>query len=124
MTSGTVSQNQPSIPEIYFGDGIGKIIGIFLDRIVLAWSELDQWLWVIVGDVPPAYLGTDGCKNPAQAPDAYTEEMSKWIARAGEDVIPVSLHPTPEWAEQLRVRLELLRKLLRPWMNPPSRADH
>jgi hypothetical protein len=113
-----------SIREMYFGDGIGKIVGLFLCRIVPSAEGIDEWLWVIVGDVPPAYLVTDKCKNPAQALDAYTEEMSRWIelARDGKSsnrVISVNVPATPEWAEHLRVRLELVGKLLRPWMYPP-----
>ena len=86
-------------------------------------AEVDEWLWVIVGDIPPAYLVTDVCKNPAEALDAYTEQMSNWIALAREgktskQVIPVNLPATPEGAEYLRLRLELLGKLLRPWLNP------
>jgi len=113
-----------SIGEMYFGDGIGKIVGLFLCRIVPSENGVDEWLWVIVGDVPPAYLVTDRCKNPAEALDAYTEEMSRWVelAREGKrssDVIPVNVPATPEFAEQVRSRLELLGKLLRPWMDPP-----
>jgi hypothetical protein len=113
-----------SVAAMFFGDGIGKIIGIFLCRIVPAENEVDEWLWVIVGDIPPAYLVVDLCKNPAQALDAYTEEMSKWVALAQEgkhskEVIPVDAPATPEMAETLRSRLELIGKLLRPWLEPP-----
>jgi hypothetical protein len=113
-----------SISEMYFGDGIGKIIGLFLCRIAPAAMDVDEWLWVVVGDVPPAYLVTDECKNPAQAIDAYVEEMNKWIelaaqGKSSKEVIPVNVPATPESAEQLRVRLEMLGRLLRPWLDPP-----
>jgi hypothetical protein len=117
-----------SISEMYFGDGIGKIVGLFLCRIVPSENGVDEWLWVVVGDIPPAYLVTDLCKNPAQALDAYIEEMSKWIelAREGkssEDVIPVNRPATPEEGERLRIQLELLGRLLRPWLDPPARKS-
>ena len=78
---------------------------------------------MIVGDIPPAYLVTDKCKNPAEALDSYIEEMSKWmeLAREGKssnEVIPVNAPATPEEAERLRIRFELLGKLLRPWLDP------
>jgi hypothetical protein len=80
---------------------------------------------VIVGDVPPAYLVTDECKNPAEALDSYIEEMSKWIelAREGKsssEVIPVNVPATPENAEKLHVRLEMIGQFLRPSLEPPS----
>jgi hypothetical protein len=113
-----------SICEMYFGDGIGKIVGLFLCRIVPAKPDVDEWLWVVVGDLPPAYLVTDWCKNPAEAFDGYVEEMSKWIelAAKGESsvgVIPVSVPATPEWAEDVRRRLDLLGKIFRPWLSGP-----
>jgi hypothetical protein len=113
-----------SVSEIYFGDGVGKIVGIFLCRIGPAERGVDEWLWVIVGDIPPAYLVTDDCKSPGEALGRYVEEMSKWIAlaregKSSEDVIAVNVPPTPEWAEKLRRRLEMLEKLLRPRMEPP-----
>jgi hypothetical protein len=115
-----------SVREIYYGEGIGKIVGLFLCRIVPCENGVDEWLWVIVGDVPSAYLVTDACKNPAEAFDTYTEEMSKWIelAREGkssQSVIPVNAPATPEEAERLRLRLELIGQLLRPWLDPPPR---
>jgi len=113
-----------SVREIYFGDGIGKIIGLFLCRIVPSEKGVDEWLWVVVGDIPPAYLVTDNCKNPAEALDAYTEEMSRWVelARDGQsssEVIPVNVPATPESADELSTRLEMIGKLLRPWLSPP-----
>lgn len=114
-----------SVGEMYFGAGIGKIIGLFLCRIEPSEEGVDEWLWAIVGDIPPAYLVTDECKNPTEALDSYVEEMGKWIelAREGkssDDVIPVNVPATPESAEQLRVRLELLGKILRPQLDPSS----
>ena len=114
-----------SVREMYFGDGIGKIVGLFLCHIVASEKGVDDWLWVIVGDVPPAYLVTDECKNPAEALDSYIEEMSKWIelAREGKsssEVIPVNVPATPENAEKLHVRLEMIGQFLRPSLEPPS----
>lgn len=42
--------------EAYFGEGIGGILAIFLIEIDPAPTDVDSWLWVIVGDIPPAYL--------------------------------------------------------------------
>lgn len=113
-----------SVVEVYFGEGIGKIIGLFLCKIVPAAPEVDEWLWVIVGDIPPAYLVTDRCKNPTEALDAYIEEMAKWVevARQGltsKDVIPIDLPATPQNADKVRLRLDLIMKLHRAYMSPP-----
>src|SRR5579863_4006108 len=64
-----------AIRESFFGAGIGKIIAVFLFRISPLQSDVDEWLWVVVGDVPPAYLVTDHCKTPSEAIEGYIAEM-------------------------------------------------
>ena len=110
-----------SIRSFYFGDGIGGIIGIFFAHIEAARSDVDEWLWVIVGDVPPAYLVTDVCCTPKQAAEGYIREMRRWVGaakerRTAEDIIPVNVPATPEWAEKLEKRLDCLQfDLLPKW---------
>jgi hypothetical protein len=118
-----------AIRESFFGAGIGKIIAVFLFRIAPVRPDVNEWLWVIVGDLPPAYLVTDRCKNPSEAVEGYIEEMSKWVegarhGRASANVIPVNVPPTPEWAENLHSRLETLKTTILPQITlrwePPS----
>ena len=78
--------------------------------------------WVIVGDIPSAYLVTDQCKTPSQAIRVYIEEMRKWIelAREGQtshDVITANVPATPESADKLKTRLDTLeREILPLWL--------
>jgi hypothetical protein len=44
-----------SILDSYFAGGVGKIFAIFLFNISPARTNVDKWMWVVVGDVPPAY---------------------------------------------------------------------
>jgi hypothetical protein len=55
------------IRETFFGDGYGGIVAVFLFRIERESADVDEWLWVVFGDVPPAYLVTDECKTPSEA---------------------------------------------------------
>jgi hypothetical protein len=76
-------------------------------------------LWVVFGDIPPAYLVTDECKTPSQVLEAYIEEVSKWVklakrGKSSESVIPVYVSATPENAEDIARRLNLLRTLVLP----------
>lgn len=64
-----------------------------------------MWIWVIVGDLPPAYITTENNANPACALDGYITEMKEWVeaVRMGKPTserIPVNAPPTFE----LRVR--------------------
>ncbi len=104
-----------SIEEGYFGDGVPDAVAVFLFRIEPTRPEIDRWFWVIVGDLPPAYLLTHTSKSPTQALEGYIEEMSKWVALAkegkfSEKVIPVDAPSTPENAEDLEERLTLLAR--------------
>lgn len=97
----------------YVGLFVDGILGVFLFRITPALVGVDEWIWVIVGDVPPAYLTCEECPNPATALDGYIGALSEWVdaAAAGESVeglIPVNVPATPEFAEQLRTRLLFL----------------
>lgn len=59
------------IRAAYLGIGVDKILGVFLFEIVPSRSDVDDKLWVIVGDVPPAYITAEDAPNPATALDAY-----------------------------------------------------
>lgn len=107
------------IRETFFGDGYGGIVAVFLFRIERESADVDEWLWVVFGDVPPAYLVTDECKTPSEALTGYIGEMSKWVALAKEgkssvEVIPVYVPSTPENADDLAKRLTFLREIVIP----------
>jgi len=107
------------IREIYFGDGYGGVVAVFLFHIQPARADVDEWLWVIVCDVSLAYLVTDSCKTPSQALEAYIEEISKWteLAKLGsssKDVMPVSLAATPENGTNVEKKMDVLRRVIVP----------
>lgn len=101
------------LKEAYLGIGIAKILGVFLFEVVPAGEDVDDKVWVIVGDLPPAYITTEEAPNPATALDAYIGAMEEWVeaAREGrgvEGLIPVNVPPTAENADQLESRLSFL----------------
>ena len=103
------------IEEAYFGLGVGGIVAVFLFRIRPTKPDVDEWLWVISGDLPPAYLVTDNAPNPASALQVYVELMGEWVdavlgGRAVDHLIPVNVPPTAEWATNLQGRLKFLRE--------------
>ena len=103
------------IERAYFGLGAADIVGVFLFELIPASASVDRFLWVVIGDLPPAYLVTDDTPNPACALDAYIREMRKWLeaVKLGEptaDLVPVNAPPTVENANDLENRLEFLEK--------------
>ena len=50
------------VQETLLAFGVSRILALFLVRFVepIRWAgEEDKELWVVVGDLPPAYFGTD-----------------------------------------------------------------
>ena len=68
-----------AIRESHFGLGVGGVVAVFLFRIIPSREGVDEWLWVVVGDLPPAYLVTDENPTPVSALEAYAEEMKAWL---------------------------------------------
>lgn len=100
------------IIKTFFGIGVPGIFAVFLFNIKLD-VNVDDWLWVIVGDIPPAYITVDESPNPASALDGYLGAMYEWVnaVKEGRDtsgLIPVNVPPTIEMAALLEKRLQFL----------------
>jgi len=108
-----------AIHEAYFGGGYGGIIAVFLFRIVPANARIGEWVWVVVGDVPPACMAIDRTTRPSEALENYIWELTRWVqfAKRGktpEHGIPVNLDPTWKNAEELENKLKILLKAVLP----------
>jgi hypothetical protein len=91
------------------------VMAVSLAHIEPASADVDEWLWVIIGDLPPAYLVVDNSPDPPCALESYIELMEEWVdkVKAGEstdDCIPVNVEPTLEWASELELRLDFLKE--------------
>jgi hypothetical protein len=112
-----------NIREFYFGGGVGDVVAVFFARIEPWGSGVDEYLWLVVGDLPSAYLVFDDCGTPRQALLGYIGEMRKWVAVAEYggnpiNVIPVNAPATPEWADALGSRLDSLEHDILPMWWP------
>ena len=107
------------IREAYPGIGVAKILGVFLFEVVPARDRVDDKVWVIVGDLPPAYITTEESPNPATALDSYIGAMEDWVEAASEGrsvagLIPGNVPPTAENAACLASRLRFLDEKILP----------
>jgi|SRR5579859_128351 len=107
------------ILDAYFGDGVGGIVAVFFFHIEPSRTDIDEWLWVVVGDVPSAYLVIDNATTPSLALEGYIEEMSKWVklaklGKSSSKVIPVNVPATSENARLLEVRLKSIEEMIVP----------
>ncbi|MGA7241147.1 MAG: hypothetical protein WBY44_36030 [Bryobacteraceae bacterium] len=107
------------IDGLHLAYGVGGVVGVFLVQITPRSDNVDNCLWVIVGDLPPAYIVTEDNPTAAEALDSYCSEMEAWVEAANEgasvdELIPVNVPPTPEHAEQLGGRIAYIRSKILP----------
>lgn len=108
--------------EVKVGLFFPAILGVFLVEIKSSRPEVDELIWAVVGDLPPAYMAGEeptGCPNAACALDGYVGAMMNWVeaveeGRTVEDLIPVNVPPTKEWAKELRSRLTFIDEEILP----------
>jgi hypothetical protein len=111
-----------SIDEEYLGVAFSGILYLFLFKITSNRADVDPWVWVVVGDLPPAYLTCDDAHTPYEALDSYIGAMQEWVAAAkvGKSVanlIPVNIPATLENALFLENRLKLIDERILPELN-------
>ena len=110
----------------WFDRGFSKVAVFYFD--IEPAHGADPSVWVIVGDLPPAFIDWRTCPNGAAALDRYVRAMVAWCAvvKKGEstsNLVPVlrrgSLKPideTPAIAEMLENRMRFIdEKLLSQW---------
>lgn len=116
------------VDHAYLAFGIGGVVAVFLFEITPHFEEVDSSLWVIVGDLPPAYIVVDGNPTALDALDAYCSEMERWInavenGESVKDLIPVNAPPTQECSMQLKGRIAFLRSKILPLTTPRERLQ-
>ena len=100
---------------MYAGLAIAGVVGVFLCEIEPNSRDVDDVLWVIVGDLPSAYLVTDDSPTAEAALRTYIDLMNEWVGavKKGDSVdklIPVNVAPNAEHARMLESRLRFLRE--------------
>src|SRR5580658_5525649 len=85
---------------------LGSTLSIFLFKIENIASSNDDYLWVVVGDIPPMYLDIHGPNTTKQVLEDYIHLAEDWIVnvKVGKSVkncYPFIAEPTIEMAEML-----------------------
>lgn len=93
--------------------GVPGILGIFYLELIPAQTFIKDELWVIVGDIPPAFIYTDECPNAFAALQKYLNELALWIDAVRKDesvegLLPVDAPPIPKFADMLAQRVTFI----------------
>jgi len=104
----------PSIVSIHLALGVGGVVGVFLFQFDEVIEDDDDALWVVVGDLPNAYVIVEPDDDGISALERYCELMEDWAfnvlkGNSIEESFPVDAEPTQEHAEMLRSRIVFLR---------------
>lgn len=105
------------IKESFLCANLGRVFCIFVFEIENSASLEDDFLWVIVGDIPSMYLDFFGENTTAAVTRNYIELAQDWIdhIRKGQSVnecYPFNAEPTIELAELLDKKISFMRDTL------------
>jgi hypothetical protein len=105
--------------ETYFSDGVGGVVALFLSCVTIRQAETPEWIWVIVGDLPSAYMEFEPSHSPRAALLRYIEGVEEWLAASEEErpsanLIPIDVPPGTEFIDMPQGRIETLRSLVLP----------
>ena len=103
----------PQIEAMYLAHGVGGIIALFLAQLSQRIAGMDDRLWIVVGDLPSAYMVVEPDDSPPDALERYCGLMEDWIAAVRDkrdlgEVYPVAAKPTAENADLLESRVGFL----------------
>src|SRR5215469_7130812 len=104
----------PPIASVSLGFGIGGVVAIFLVLLKEKIEQTDERLWVVVGDLPSAYLVVEPQDSAHEALQRYCLLMDDWaneVLAPGTigKVFPVEAQRTSANAGLLRSRLKFIR---------------
>jgi len=88
-------------------------LAVFLFHIQPINVDVDDYIWIIVGDLPSVYLDKS-IKNGKEALQVYCDLMSEWSdnvknSRSITDSYPVDANPTIKNADLLDIRISLIK---------------
>jgi hypothetical protein len=104
----------PNIESVHLALGVGGIVAVFLFQFDEVIEDDDDALWVVVGDLPSAYVIVEPDDDGRAALSRYCEMMEDWAfnvlkGNSLEESFPVEAEATQEHAEMLRQRIVFLR---------------
>jgi len=96
---------------------LGSALCVFLFKIENNASIDDNYLWVIVGDIPPMYLDIYGPKTTKEVLEDYIHLAQDWInhVKEGKSIkscYPFKAEPTMEMAALLEKRTSFMKNTL------------
>jgi hypothetical protein len=107
-----------SIKKGYLSKEWGYRLCVFYFEIESV-NHVVESVWVVVGDMPPAYIDTKHAASPSQALERYVTLMEDWIShvKTGKSMVncyPVHVEPIEKYADMLLQRTEKIKHFFIP----------
>jgi hypothetical protein len=98
---------------------IGYAVNVFLYNIENEQSPEDDFLWVIVGDLPPIFLDTHNVKSTKEAVQMYVDLADDWVdhvesRQSLDECFPFDVTSTSELVGRFKERVRLLQNSILP----------
>lgn len=109
----------PPISSTRLRFGIGVVVATMTVRLSKPIDGDVMSLWVVVGDLPSAYLALEEETDPSEVLNVYCELMRDWCkavekGKSLSDVFPVRAERTLEACRDLLLRVSLLEEKIIP----------
>jgi hypothetical protein len=94
---------------------ITGVVGVYRASLIPSQPNADIMVWLVVGDLPPAYIAHEPGDSWQDALIGYVTEMERWVdvvrngEMPGDDIIPVNVPATAAFADRLASRLAFIR---------------
>jgi hypothetical protein len=106
------------IEKGWYDEGFNVLdkLGVFLFEIKPINDDVDKHIWIIVGDLPSAYLDAN-VETGKEALETYCDLMQEWADNvlqgcSLEESYPVEAEPTKENAGLLKTRIAFIKREL------------
>jgi len=96
---------------------LGSVLCVFLFKIKNSSSKDDNYLWIVVGDIPSMYLDIHGPKTTKEVLEDYIRLAEDWIdhvklRKSIKNCYPFKAEPTLEMAQLLEKRIFFMKNTL------------
>ena len=109
----------------WIGLGVNSIVAVFLFQIKPTKKGIDEYIWVVSGDLPNVYIdiesasGNESLIDIIEVLDCYIYIVSQWVeaVKSNESVsncYPLGLEPIKENAENLELKLNFIQNEIIP----------
>ncbi len=111
----------PPVEGVYVGCYCPPVVAVFAYKVEksppigIDSTDILEWIWVVAGDLPPAYLINEEITDALVALAGYTAVASDWVKAVEggdtvDDFVYFDLPADKEHAAMLRPRIDLLKQ--------------